>query len=155
MRLADRFEQARKWPLQLDANGTVIGCLEAFHGRTKRLAEGVPLAPSQQACRAILRADRRVVVEGQSRPQADQPRPPVIGHGCPRRHLGLRLQLRIDAVQRVEHAVSVLDRDGSGREHRVQDREVGLRNEAQHPRIGRPGRSTASRARPQRPCWLG
>ncbi len=121
-------------PLQADDEGPVVRRLQGVGARHQGLSEAVALRPAPDRRDAVAAPHRLAVVESQALAQPEGPAPPVLLDRVALDHLRLRRELRVEAVELVEHHERVVARDvGRGR-HRIDDGEVGLRHEAQDAR---------------------
>ena len=133
----NRVDQQREGLLQRDLDGPVVRHAPGIDRFRRRLAERVARRPAGQARRTVLRAHRLAVVPLQPVTQLDQIGAAVIGDRIALGHLRLRLLRGVHAEQRVPHHPGVVRRHRRGGDDRVEHRQVGLRHEAQHARVGR------------------
>ena len=122
--------------LQPDAEAAVVEHVDIMRCRHQGLPERIAGAPASHRHHAVLRPDRFAVMECQPIAQGERPGQPIARYLVPRAHLRPRLALVVEAVQRVEHHVSMDSRDQGGRPDRIERRKAGIRNETQRPGLG-------------------
>ena len=130
--LRQRMEQQREGFFQAEADPHVIHHLDVIGHCGQLLAEGAALHPALQAWHHILRAHGFPVMEFQPRAQRDGDTPPAIIAAMAGCHLRLRLELRIHAIERVEHHIPVIPGDIGRGPNGVEAGEVRLRHHFQH-----------------------
>ena len=130
--LAERAWQQRERRLEPEHDMLVaIGgqLVRAIH---QRAAEGVPLRPAVQGRDAVAGENRLAVVEVETVAEREAPELAVILGREAFEHLRAGAILAVLPEQGIEYEVGVIAGDVSRRPHRVEDGEVGLRDEADH-----------------------
>ena len=132
-----------------DGEPPVVRRRHLRHPREQCLAHRIARRPPPDRGNTIAATHRLPVMEAQPVAQGEGPQAAVVFDGMALDHLRLRLQLAVDAVQLVPDHHGVVARNVGGGHDRIDDGQVGLRNEAQHVC------GTGSRHSGQRRCGSG
>ena len=132
-RLGQRVDQQREGLLHPEGQAAVVIGDQFLAGGVDRLAHGVARPPALDGGNGILGQHRRAIVELEPGAERDSDAPAAIFHRVPFGHLRLRLELRVQAVERVVNQEGMVARDIGGGDDGVDHRDVRLRDELQHP----------------------
>src|SRR5215212_1190382 len=118
------------------AEGAVVDGGELLLDCLEHEAQRIARRPARQARDHVLGAHRLAVVEFEAGTKLEGPGQPVVGGLLGFDHLALRLQLVVEAVERVPDERRGVADDVLGAPDRVEIGKVRLRHEAQRPRRG-------------------
>ena len=133
-----RLGKMRERLLQPEHDGLVVGRGELVGHAHQQLTEPVAGTEAADAGGDIPTADRLAVMEAQAAAEFDGPAPPVVLDRMTRGHLGTDGEALVEAVERVEHEVTVIARRSGTGPHRVENDQVGIGHEPQDLRSVRP-----------------
>ena len=134
--VGDRHRYQWEWLGQVQLEAVVVECAHLRHPRGHDLAERVALAPAVDRGDAIGRAHRCAIVEHQPVAQGEPPGELIGGHLMPGTHLRPRLQVCVQAIQRIPDHVGVVARDVGRGPDRIRTGQVRLWHEAERARGG-------------------
>ena len=132
--MAQRVRQQREGLLEAEHDGLVVGRGEFVGARHQRLAECVARAPAPDRGDAVARQHLLAVVEQQPVAQRQLPGLAVVFDDVAGHHLRRGLEAVLLAglpVQGVVHHVAVVTRHVGGGPHRIEHRQIRLRDELQ------------------------
>ena len=129
-RFRQRLRQQRERTIQPENDLLVGRGGQIVGGRHQRLAECVLRRPATQAGDHVAAENRRAVVEQQPVAQRQRPDLLIRVDGVTGQHLVLRRAGGIEREQRIEHHHHVVARH-EGADQRIEQRQVGIRNELQ------------------------
>jgi hypothetical protein len=105
-------------------HGAVVGRRQLVGGVHQRIGEDDARREAPDAGDNVARQDRLLVVETQTVAQLQCPGQSVLLDGMALNHLGLRLPLGVDALERIEHEIGVVSRRPCPGNDRIQHRKI-------------------------------
>ena len=128
---AERQQHLRERLVQPKTKRAIVQSLQRVQTRFDHLAHGVARHPASEAGNHVARQNRLAVVKLQPCTKLEGPGPAVIGDLMALRHLRLRVELTVDAVQRVPNEQRGIADHVLGAPDRVEIGEVRLGDELQ------------------------